>query len=446
MKKKSVFLLLAILFGLIYPMAAQEPVTGKYDGHRVQVKYVRGAAGNDMIRSLTYDGVELSKKIDGLEKQITDLKKQINDVKKPGPKPPTVNPAPQTDTAKERRLWELEGENHKYRSQVGTLERQVETLERQVVLLEDSVRSLKESLRLVNHELDSLKRVIPGGGSGQFQSGSHIGVYCSLGSPWLMNDLLSPKKGEIPIWSRQMTLSPQFGLYWGSRSLLQNGSLSLGVGFEYGLMRFSAGMGQNSTTLDSVIDNDNDFYTAYLTCRNLKERATLQYISIPLTLSLGQPHSDRVSGYAQFTLAPSFCVASSLSAEGYYDLEGTYSQWNLTLSEFQPLGFGYNNRIEAEVEKTDVSWFLLTGRIAGGVYVPLCRLSQGKTSPWVMKFGVKLDYSIIPNIPKAKNDDSPTQDVFNATDYITQNNFLSRKVSQFLNPGVEVGIMYILGN
>jgi hypothetical protein len=141
-------------------------------------------------------------------------------------------------------------------------------------------------------------------------------------------------------------------------------------------------------------------------------------------------------------LAPTLCFPSSLSAEGYYDLEGYYSQWNLTLSEFQPLGYGNNNRIETEIKKADVSRFLLTGRIAGGVYVPLCRISQGKTSPWVIKLGVKLDYSII---FKAKNDDSPSKDVFNATDYITQNNFLSSNGCRFLNPGVEVGIMYIIG-
>jgi prefoldin subunit 5 len=444
MKKISFFLPLIILFGLMSQLTAQNPVAGRYKGHMVKMRYVSGNTRDD-IEYLEYDGVELTKKISDLNSQIADLNNQIKSLKSQTPKPPKKDSAPKTDTAQERRLWELEGENHRYRSQV-------DSLEKQVVLLKDSVRFFKESLRKVNHELDSLSRIVSERSGDNVlvdnysQSGSHIGVYCSLGSPWLMNDLLSPKKGEIPIWSRQMTFSHQIGIFWGSRSLLQNGSLSLGVGLEYSCMRFAAGMGQNTYTLDSVFDNDNDLYTAHLTYRNVVERATLHCLSIPLTLSLGQPHSDRVSGYVQFTLAPSFCVASSLSAEGYYDLEGTYSQWNLTLSEFQPLGFGYNNRIEAEVEKTDVSWFLLTGRIAGGVYVPLCRLSQGKTSPWVMKFGVKLDYSIIPNIPKAKNDDSPTQDVFNATDYITQNNFLSRRVSQFLNPGVEVGIMYILGN
>ena len=224
MKKISVFLWLVIFFGLICPMVAQEPIAGKYDGHRVKVKYVRGAAGNDMIRSIEYEGVELTKKISELNSQIADLNKQIKNLKNSTPKPPTKDPDPKTDTAQERRLWELKGENHRYRLQVDTLEKQVGTLKRQVVLLEDSVRSLKESLRLVNQELDSLKRVITG--RDQSQSGPHIGVYYSLSSPWLTNALLSRKNGEIPIWSRQMTLSHQFGFYWGSRSLLQNGSLS----------------------------------------------------------------------------------------------------------------------------------------------------------------------------------------------------------------------------
>lgn len=440
MKKISVFLPLIILFGLINQLTAQKVVVGKYKGKTVKMRYVPGNTRDD-IEYLEYDGVELTKKISDLNSQIADLNNQIKSLKSQTPKPPKKDSAPKTDTAQERRLWELEGENHRYRSQV-------DSLEKQVVMLKDSVRFFKESLRKVNHELDSLIRIIsdsPGDDvfvDNYSQNGPYIGAYYSLGCPWLMNTLVSGKNGETPIWNRQMILSHQFGLCWGSRSLLRNGSLSLGAGLEYSCMLFAAGIGQNSYTLDRVVDNDNDLYTAHLTYKNVEEKAILHYLSIPLTLSFGQPHSDRVSGYAQFTLAPSFCLASSLSAEGYYDLEGYYSAWDLTLSDFQSLGFGSNKRIKAEDKKAGVSWFLLTGRLAGGVYVPLCRISQGKTSPWIIKLGVKLDYSII---PKAKYDDSSPKSVFNATDYIIQNNFLSRDGCRFLNPGVDVGIMYILG-
>ena len=85
--------------------------------------------------------------------------------------------------------------------------------------------------------------------------------------------------------------------------------------------------------------------------------------------------------------------------------------------------------------------FLLAGRLAGGIYLPLCRVQQGKTSPWVVKLGVKVDFAITP-VSKGLPED---EHLPGATYRLNQYNLLSGKGCRFINPGLEVGIMYIFG-
>ena len=270
---------------------------------------------------------------------------------------------------------------------------------------------------------------------------SHIGLSYSFGVPLMFSPVMSQKDGlGQKIWSRQMTFAYQVGFYWGSRSLVNNGSLSLGVGIEYSRMRFAAGIGYLSDILDGAVDRDNDLYTAYLTYKNVEETATLHYLGIPLTLSIGQPYHDRISSYAQITLVPSFCLSSSFSVSGFYDHEGYYSAMDLTLSDFQSLGFGHNMSL-GNKENLDVNRFLLTGRVAGGIYLPLCQTQKGKTSPWVVKLGVKLDFSIT-SMAKSLPEEASFP---NATYRLNQYNLMSSDVCRFVNPGLEVGIMYIVG-
>lgn len=449
MKQLRLFLLLVALYlGVINPIFAQKvTVSGKLNGVWVTMVYTgsNDETHPDKIHSLKYDGVDLTKKISDMDKQIKSLQGRINELDSQNQKPKNKNQGAKTDTAQERRIWELERDIHNYRIQVDFLKEHIQLMRDSIQVLEKSVQLFKDSVESLKNSLLKMTNVVVVH-SEPFRN-QHVGAYYSLGCPWLMNDLLSQNNGEFPIWNREMTLSHQFGLYWGSRSLLRNFPLSLGVGVEYSRMRFAAGMGHCLKEIDrvdnvAIVDVDNDEYTARLTFLDVKEKATLHYLSIPLTLSFGQPYSDCISGYAQITFAPSVCVSSSLSTAGCYDLEGYYSQWDLTLTEFQHLGFGTDQRIKMEKEELNVNRFLFTGRFAGGVYVPLCSTKQHETSSWVLKLGVKLDYSIS---LAAKQEDKPSQVVFNATDYITQNNFLSGGRFSFLNPGVEVGIMYIFG-
>ena len=398
-------------------LLGQNVVTGKYKGHIVKMKYYKGSP--DDIQYLEYGLVtELNKTVTRLEKEKSSLQKELNKLK---------GNTPVQDDSLQMELI--------------IMERDLLARERTIDSLNDRVNAIAASLQTLRDSLATQKKITPRVRSLSADC-SHFGVGYSIGIPRLFNSILDQKDASgQSVWSRRMTLSHQVGIYWGSRSLVPKGSLSLGVGLEYSRMRFAAGAGQLSDIFDNAMDRDHDNYIAYLTCHNMEERATMHYLSIPLTLSVGQPYHDRVSGYFQLAIVPSFCVSSSLNVSGYYDLSGYYPQYQLTLSNFESLGFGPDNSIGQMDEGLNVNRFLLAGRLAGGIYLPLCRTSQGKTSPWVLKLGAKLDFSITP-MAKGVHDETPFED---ATAHLNQNNFLASDGCRFLNPGVEVGIMYILG-
>lgn len=398
-------------------LMGQNVVAGKYKGHVVKMKYYKGSP--DDIQYLEYGLVtELNKTVARLEKEKSSLQKELNKQK--------GKPVEQDDSLQMQLLIQ---------------ERDLLARKQTVDSLNDRVNRLQDSLRIVQTRLDAEVTTLPERRSLSAEC-SQIGIGYSVGIPLIFGSVLNQKDASgHSLWNRRMTLSHQLGIYWGSRSFIRNGSLSLGIGLEYSRMRFAAGMGNVSNTFDNAVDIDNDPYTAYLTYRNVEENATLHYLGLPLTLSVGQPYNDRISGYFQLTLVPSFCMSSSLNASGNYDLAGYYPQYDLLLEDFEDLGFRPNGSVDQRNESVSVNRFLLTGRLAGGIYLPLCRTQHGKTSPWAVKLGIKLDFSITP-VAKGENENASFRD---ATAYLTQNNFLSGVGCRYLNPALEVGIMYVIG-
>ncbi len=415
---KHVFELLLLLCSMNV-LFGQNVVTGKYKGHIVKMKYYKGSP--DEIQYLEYGLVkELNKTVSRLESEKLSLQKELNKLK--------GKSSVESDDSMQMQLV--------------IQERDLLARKRTVDSLNKRVEGLNDSLQFVQKRLQELSEKPYRPKRSPSADCSNIGVSYSMGIPILFSSMLNQKddSGQL-VWNRRMTLSHQLGLYWGSQSLVRNGSLSLGVGLEYSRMRFAAGMGNVSYTLDNAVDIDNDSYTAYLTYRNVEESATLHYLGIPLTLSIGQPYTDRISGYFQLTLVPSFCVASSLNASGYYDLAGYYQQYDLMLDDFEGLGFCPNYSVDQVNESVNVDKFLLTGRLAGGIYLPLCRAQHGKTSPWAVKLGVKLDFSVTP----VANEELSNTSFSNAIDHLKQNNLLSGAACRYLNPAIEVGITHIIG-
>lgn len=277
-------------------------------------------------------------------------------------------------------------------------------------------------------------------------SGHHIGIQYRIGMPFVFNQLLAQTDGESrKIWTKNLTLSHQVGLFYGSPSLSDKVPFSLGAGLEYGRVSLAAGIGHLNDTVGNAVDADNDIYSAFLEYRNVVEKVTLHYVSVPLTLSFGRPRNDKVCGYGQIAIAPAFCVAHTLSSTGNYDCTGHYSQMSgcdvdFYLDDFSPLGFGSNLDVNKETKVADVSRFLLTGRLSAGLYMPLCSTRKQHTCQWVFKVGVNVDFSITTVAKEMASDSSMPDAIYRLSQY----NLLSGHGCRIVNPGLEVGLVYII--
>lgn len=454
MKKIRSLLILLLLFSLISPLAAQsdESYTQDYKGRKLSVTYV--PARHPKIKYIGYDGTELTKLISKLSNESAGYKNERDSYKKESAtkqteierlsamldslsQVPSQGQVPTRNQSSDTTLISLKRDRLK-------LEDQRDSLQGQVKLLNDSIHLLNAALEKVySQQMATFQKTpIP---TGTFQ---HVGAYYRIGSPLLFNSLLNQKEGSERFWHRQMTLSHQIGVYWNSASFSNKLPMTYGVGLEYSGMKFSAGIGQLSDSPYKFMDNDGDSCTAYLTYNNLRETATLRYISIPLTFSIGAPRADRISGYFQVSLIPSFLLKDSLSVSGKYSCMGHYDtishQWvNLNLTNFPDLGFVENQDIGGKRTKNSkvMNRVVFSGRLSGGVYIPLCNTTKGQISKWVVKLGANLDFSIPYKLRKEV--ESENININNLDQYLSQYKIFSSSSSWSVNPSLEVGILYI---
>ena len=366
---------------------------------------------------------QLSKQVDELTEQNRQLSNQIG------------NQTTQKGEESEQ-IGKLTEKNQQLSAQVGELEGQNQQLTEQVDAL------TKANKQLVQDAKNRGVYVADASAA----SGHHIGLQYRIGIPFVFNQLLAQTDGESrKIWTKNLTLSHQVGLFYGSSSLSSKVPVTLGVGLEYSRVNLAAGIGHLNDTIGNAVDADNDSYSAFLEYRNVVEKVALHYVSVPLTLSFGQPRNDKVSGYGQITIAPGFCVAHTLSSTGTYDCTGHYSQLSgydvdLYFDDFAPLGFGRNLDVNEGTKVADVSRFLLTGRLSAGLYMPLCNTRKGNTSQWVFKVGVNVDFSITTVAKEMASDSSMPDAIYRLSQY----NLLSGHGCRIVNPGLEVGLVYII--
>lgn len=347
----------------------------------------------------------------------------------------------------------------KIQKQVEELTAQNEKLSKQVDSMESTNRTLSEENKTLanqNQTLEARNRAlaegrekesyVPAGTSATCGSGHHIGVQYRIGLPQLLNSLLAQENGQGErVWTKNLTLSHHIGLFYGSPSLSDKVPVSLGVGLEYSRVNLAAGIGHLCDTIVAAVDADNDSYSAFLEYHNIVEKASLHYVSMPITLSFGEPRNDRVSGYGQITIVPSVCVAHSLASTGTYGRTGHYSQLagtnvDLYLDDFAQLGFGSGFNVGEEQKSANVSRFLLAGRLSAGFYVPLCNTRKGNTCNCVFKLGVNVDYTFT----TVAKEMAPDQSMPDAMYRLNQYNLLAGHGCRFVSPGLEVGLIYII--
>lgn len=396
---------------------------------------------NADMQSLNLQKESLTKTIGENEKSIASLQKELAEARKGGANDHALQ---EKLTKIEKQVEDLTARNRDLTVQVDRMESTNRTLTENNQKLEDQNRILEAKNRALTEALE--KGGVTANPSATCGYGHHIGVQYRVGLPQLLNPLLSQEDGQGErIWTKNITLSHHVGLFYGSASLTKNFPLTIGVGVEYGKVGFAAGIGHLADTIQLAVDADNDAYTAYMSYDNISEKVVLHYVSLPITLSIGQPRTDRITGYGQITLAPSVCVANTLMSTGTYSRAGHYSQLagcdvDLYLDDMPSLGYGNGYRVSEVQKEVAVSRFVLMGRLAAGVYLPLCNTGKGKTCPCVFKMGVSVDFSLTPIAKELDTEAAMPESTYRLGQY----NLLNGKGCRFVNPVLEVGLIYII--
>lgn len=427
-------------------------------------KQVKGSGGdNTRIRQLEQELLQSGFKIDTMVITIDSLSESLNS------KITAINTLnQQIKELQESNIGQSSNPDVKLLAKISELEKSIENKTTEIKGMSNDIASktseisqLGKDLDKKNKEISKLQKEIDqkekkiaellnelnnSGSTNTSLSDNKMqfGFHYRIGLPMIVNSFLkqTDNYGQL-IWHKNQKLSHNVGFQWSSASLSKKTSILIGVGLEYSRIKLSVGIGNLNETIEKATDADLCPYTAYLSYHNIDEEVTLSYISIPLTLTLGQPHSNHISGYGQFTIAPAFCIGKKLQANGTYNLAGHYSKIgnydvDLFLEDFKPLGFG-KDLANPGNKNTSVNTFVLFGRVSGGVYIPLCNLKKGKTSSCILKMGVNLDLSITPLAKKAENNPELPDAHYNLNEY----NILSGSNSRVVNPNFEIGLIYI---
>lgn len=144
------------------------------------------------------------------------------------------------------------------------------------------------------------------------------------------------------IWKTESKLGYNFNVgYFYSISPTIKFKAGIGFsGYSFGLK----GNGEISST--ALKDIDNDTYIESLTLSNVNYTINPMYLSIPLTIELGNPNINKIGYYVDLGIEYSLLINENNSASGTYTTKGTYPQWGVTLADIPELGFYTERNIE----------------------------------------------------------------------------------------------------
>jgi peptidoglycan hydrolase CwlO-like protein len=366
---------------------------------------------NKQVVKLNADVVQLNKDKEELNQQIETLSKQ-------GDKTKEIQRLNKQVEEKNAQISQLD-------AQIAKNERVIDSLKRNktVVVPNDKdkqMQELRNQIATKDATINSLKKDLANCGKGITKPAKTpvIGLEVGFGPAFPGSSVAEP-------WAKEVKSCLQADVYFGTARLSESFPISVEAGLGFRKFGMAARLNEYNTTLDAV-DADGDSYQAIYAFEGLDENLSLSYFDIPIRLCFGQPAKDRVTAYAKLGLTPSIKVASTFEGAGKYSLKGYYPQWDVTIENVEPLGFGSDMNCYDGVEP-EIKGFNLWGNVAFGAYVPF------KGSPIVLNAGVKLDYPFMgfgtinaaSNLPDGKAG-------------------LLQNGGKVIIPSVEVGLVYTL--
>ena len=287
------------------------------------------------------------------------------------------------------------------------------TTDNKIKKLQAEIKEKEKAIDNLNRELADCKR-----GVTKPVKTPVIGLEFGFGPAFPGSSVAEP-------WAKEVKSCLQADVYFGTARLSESFPVSVEAGLGFRKFGMAARLNEYNTILNTV-DADGDSYQAIYAFEGLEESLSLTYLDIPIRLCIGQPAKERVTAYVKLGVTPSIKMASTFEGEGQYSLKGYYPQWDVTIENVEPLGFGSDMECYDDVEP-EIKGFNLWGNVAFGAYVPFMG------SHIVLNAGVKLDYPFL------------GIGTFNAVNNLPDGKAgLLQNGGKVVIPSVEVGLVYTI--
>ena len=370
-----------------------------------------------LVSSANKQVVKLNADVVQLEKDKKELNKQIESLSQQGDKAKEIQRLTQQVEEKNVQIRQLNNQIARNDQVIDSLMNVKPVIP---VPTDDKIKKLQAEIREKGKTIDNLNKELADCKRGVTKPAKSpvIGLEVGFGPAFPGSSVAEP-------WAKEVKSCLQAEVYFGTARLSESFPISVEAGLGFRKFGMAARLNEYNTTIDAV-DADGDSYQAIYAFDGLEESLSLTYLDIPIRLCFGQPAKDRVTAYAKLGLTPSIKVGSDFEGKGQYSLKGYYPQWDVTIENVEPLGFGSDMDCYDDVEP-EIKGFNLWGNLAFGAYVPF------KGSHVVLNAGVKLDYpflgigtiNAVNNLPDGKAG-------------------LLQNGGKVIIPSVEVGLVYTL--
>ena len=371
-----------------------------------------------LVSSANKQVVKLNADVVQLEKDKETLNKQIESLTQQGDKTKEIQRLNKQVEEKNVQISQLN-------NQIARNEQVIDSLKQNKIVVvptdkDQQLKKLRDQIAEKEATISDLRRDLADCGKGMAKpvKSPVIGLEVGFGPAFPGSSVAEP-------WAKEVKSCLQADVYFGTARLSESFPISVEAGLGFRKFGMAARLNEYNTTLDAV-DADGDNYQAIYAFEGLEESLSLTYLDIPIRLCIGQPAKERVSAYFKLGVTPSIKMGSDFDGEGKYSLKGYYPQWDVTIENVEPLGFGSDMDCYDDV-KPEIKGFNLWGNVAFGAYVPF------KGSHIVLNAGVKLDYPFL------------GIGTFNAVNNLPDGKAgLLQNGGKVIIPSVEVGLVYTL--
>jgi hypothetical protein len=153
-------------------------------------------------------------------------------------------------------------------------------------------------------------------------------------------------------------------------------SKAIGISTGIGITSFKANLNLDSCyNAVTLTDMENEIYQYRVKGYNLSEQEKISFISIPLSINLRLPLSQRLEFYLQPGVCISFPFVKTYASEGIFSYSQYYPTYNVLLSNLPKYGL-FNDEYVTYAGKTELKSTIMFASVSAGLQIYLSRTFQ----------------------------------------------------------------------